>query len=401
MIQQLSLEWLNSESQIPQALWDSCFPAPYEGQWWYRSLECAHLEEQFTLTYGLISLNGEPIAIAPAFIMDVPIELVMPPIILPIVKLIGKVIPSFLYQRTFFIGSACSDEGHIGIDPIILKAQTVTQDDIFLCIQEAAETQAQKYKAAMLVWKDFPVIYHQTLASISESKNLFPLISFPSALLKLKGGNADDYINSLKESRRYPLRKKLRKALLAPLDVSIVHLPDNQTLHQLYRLFSRSYLKGKTKFEELTPEFFEFISREKEAHFIILRHQSSQEIVAFMLCFDLKEHVINKFIGIDYDAPRDWFIYFRLWIEAVNWAYKIGAKTIQSGQTAYPVKIEMGHELVHLTNFCKHRNRFMHKIYKKVASLVNWDTLDPDLAVYLKAYPEEKPVIRLSKEEKS
>ena len=401
MIQQLSLEWLNSESQIPQALWDSCFPAPYEGQWWYRSLECAHLEEQFTLTYGLISLNGEPIAIAPAFIMDVPIELVMPPIILPIVKLIGKVIPSFLYQRTFFIGSACSDEGHIGIDPIILKAQTVTQDDIFLCIQEAAETQAQKYKAAMLVWKDFPVIYHQTLASISESKNLFPLISFPSALLKLKGGNADDYINSLKESRRYPLRKKLRKALLAPLDVSIVHLPDNQTLHQLYRLFSRSYLKGKTKFEELTPEFFEFISREKEAHFIILRHQSSQEIVAFMLCFDLKEHVINKFIGIDYDAPRDWFIYFRLWIEAVNWAYKIGAKTIQSGQTAYPVKIETGHELVHLANFCKHRNRFMHKIYKKVASLVNWDTLDPDLAVYLKAYPEEKPVIRLSKEEEN
>ncbi len=79
------------------------------------------------LLTALISLNGEPIAIAPAFIMDVPIELVMPPIILPIVKLIGKVIPSFLYQRTFFIGSACSDEGHIGIDPIVLKAQTVTQ----------------------------------------------------------------------------------------------------------------------------------------------------------------------------------------------------------------------------------------------------------------------------------
>jgi hypothetical protein len=398
MIQQLSLEWLNSESQIPQALWDSCFPAPYEGQWWYRSLECAHLEEQFTFTYGLISFNGEPIAIAPAFIMDVPIELVMPPIILPIVKLISKIIPSFLYQRTFFIGSACSDEGHIGIDPKILKTQTVTQDDIFLCVQEAAEKQAQKYKAAMLVWKDFPNICHQTLHAISKSKNLFPLINFPSALVTLEGENTDDYINSLKSSRRDQFQKKLKSALPAPLDVSIVHLPDNQTLHQLYRLFSRTYLKGKTKFEELTPEFFEFISREKEAHFIILRHQSSQEIVAFMLCFDLKGHVINKFIGIDYDAPRDWFIYFRLWIEAVNWSYKIGAKTIQSGQTAYPAKIETGHELIHLTNFCKHRNRFMHAIYKKVASLVNWDTLDPDLAVYLKAYPEAKPGIQLIKD---
>ena len=400
MIQQLTLEWLNSESQIPQALWDNCFPAPYEGQWWYRSLECSHLEKQFTFTYGLISLNGEPIAIAPAFVMDVPIELVMPPLILPIVKIIGKIIPSFLYQRTFFIGSACSDEGHIGIDPKVLKNNVVTQDDIFICIQEAAEKQAKKYNAPMLVWKDFPGAFHQVLLKISKSKDLFPLVSFPSALVTLQGNKADDYIASLKSSRRQKLNKKLITAMAAPLDVSVIHLPDNQTLHQLYRLFSRTYLKGKTKFEELTPEFFEFISREKEAHFIILRHQSSHEIVAFMLCFNLGEHVINKFIGMDYDAPQDWFLYFRLWIEVVNWSYKIGANTIQSGQTAYPAKIETGHQLIPLTNFCKHRNTLMHSISKKVASLVNWDTLDQDLALYLKAYPEEKPNIETLKEEK-
>ena len=400
MIQQLTLEWLNSESQIPQALWDNCFPAPFEGQWWYRSLECSHLEKQFTFTYGLISYNGEPVAIAPAFVMDVPIELVMPPLVLPIVKLIGKVVPSFLYQRTFFIGSACSDEGHIGIDPKFLKNSGLTQDDIFICIQEAAEKQAKKYKAPMLVWKDFPGAFHQVLLKISKSKDLFPLVSFPSALVTLQGNKADDYIASLKSSRRQKLNKKLITAMAAPLDVSVVHLPDNQTLHQLYRLFSRTYLKGKTKFEELTPEFFEFISREKEAHFIILRHQSSHEIVAFMLCFNLGEHVINKFIGMDYDAPQDWFLYFRLWIEVVNWSYKIGAKTIQSGQTAYPAKIETGHQLIPLTNFCKHRNTLMHSISKKVASLVNWDTLDQDLALYLKAYPEEKPNIETLKEEK-
>ncbi|MEY3785406.1 MAG: hypothetical protein RL241_754, partial [Pseudomonadota bacterium] len=216
----------------------------------------------------------------------------------------------------------------------------------------------------------------------------------------LQGNKTDDYIASLKSSRRQKLNKKLITAMAAPLDVSVVHLPDNQTLHQLYRLFSRTYLKGKTKFEELTPEFFEFISREKEAHFIILRHQSSHEIVAFMLCFNLGEHVINKFIGMDYDAPQDWFLYFRLWIEVVNWSYKIGAKTIQSGQTAYPAKIETGHQLIPLTNFCKHRNTLMHSISKKVASLVNWDTLDQDLALYLKAYPEEKPNIETLKEEK-
>jgi hypothetical protein len=41
----------------------------------------------------------------------------------------------------------------------------------------------------------------------------------------------------------------------------------------------------------------------------------------------------------------------------------------------------------------------MHGISKKVASLVNWDTLDADLDLYVKAYPEEKPIIDPIKEE--
>jgi hypothetical protein len=41
----------------------------------------------------------------------------------------------------------------------------------------------------------------------------------------------------------------------------------------------------------------------------------------------------------------------------------------------------------------------MHGISKKVASLVNWDTLDADLELYIKAYPEEKPMVYPIKEE--
>ncbi len=400
MVQQLSLEWLNSESQIPQAIWDICFPPPYESQWWYRSLECSHLEKQFTLTYGLISYINEPIAIVPAFVMEVPIDFMMPPRALSILKFISKLIPSFLYQRTFFIGNAFSDKSAIGIDPKFLKNSICTEDDIFILIQAAAEKQAKKYNTSMVVWKDFSNISHETLLKISKSKDLFPLVSFPSTLITLKGNKTDDYIASLESSRRQKLNKKLLAAMTAPLEVSIIHLPDNQILHQLYKLFSRTYLKGQTKFEELTPEFFEFISREKEAYFIILRHQSSHEIFGFSLCFHLKEHVINKFIGVDYAAPQDWFLDFRLWIEVVNWSYSMGAKTIQSSKTLYSDKIETGHQLIPLTSFCKHQNFIVHGIIRKIASLVNWDTLNHDLAIYLKTYPEEKPIIQYLKEDK-
>jgi hypothetical protein len=33
----------------------------------------------------------------------------------------------------------------------------------------------------------------------------------------------------------------------------------------------------------------------------------------------------------------------------------------------------------------------VHWIYAKVAGTVNWDTLDEDLAIFVKAYPELQP----------
>jgi hypothetical protein len=101
--------------------------------------------------------------------------------------------------------------------------------------------------------------------------------------------------------------------------------------------------------------------------------------------------VVNKFIGIDYRSPKNWFLYFRLWQAAVDWAYSIGADSIQSGQTGYAPKIELGHDMIALTNYCTHKNKLMNRVFGKLARAVNWETLDADLAEYVKAYPELRP----------
>jgi hypothetical protein len=112
-------------------------------------------------------------------------------------------------------------------------------------------------------------------------------------------------------------------------------------------------------------------------------------MVAFMLCFDAGERLINnKFIGIDYGKPKEWLLYFRLWDAAVDWALSRGFSSIQSGQTAYAPKIEMGHRLVPLTNYCQHRYILIHAIYRAVAKMVDWSGLDGELALFLKAHPE-------------
>jgi hypothetical protein len=108
-------------------------------------------------------------------------------------------------------------------------------------------------------------------------------------------------------------------------------------------------------------------------------------MVAFMLCFHIGERVINKYIGLDYSGPREWFLFLRLFDAAVDWALARGATSLQSGQTGYPAKIEQGHRLVPLTNWARHRNPVWHRIGAYVAGRIRWQTLDDDLATYVKA----------------
>ncbi len=379
------IEWHQSVEDIPEDLWQKCFAAPYEGKWWYAALERAGLDDQFKFMYGLVSYNNKPVAIAPAFLMDVPIALVIPPALLPVFSVLGKIFPSLLYQRTFFIGSPCSDEGRVGC----VSGQDVFE--IFACINKSMRIQADALGATMRVWKDFADDQGSALNPLLKDGSLFHLVSFPGTSLRLDGKSKNDYVASLKASRRNKLKKKMKQANEAPVYVEVIAQPSTDVMDEIFGLFWQTYEKGNTKFEQLNRQFFNEISRHENSYYVVLRKNQSKEMLSFMLCFKLGEHVVNKFIGIDYSQPKEWFLYFRLWDAAVEWSYSVGATSIQSGQTGYAPKIELGNEMVPLSNYCQHRNSVVNFIYKMVARTINWNTLDPDLEIYVKAYPELKP----------
>jgi len=378
--------WFNSEAEIPAALWEICFPAPLEGQWWYQALERCGIEDQFTFRYGVVYGSNGPVAIAPVFLMNLPIRLVVPPGLLPVVNLLEKFTPRILYQKTLFIGSPCSDEGTLGVIP------GVDRLEVLRCVNRSVRVLAHSFNASLQVWKDFPAAGNEGLGELARLEGLFPLVSFPGTVVGLPGLRKEDYFASLKASRRNKLKKKLR--LIAegvPMDIEILQAPTADILDEIFALFWQTYEKGETKFERLNRNFFELIGIQPHSHFIVMRERASGDMVAFMLCFALRDRIINKFIGIDYQRPKEWFLYFRLWDAMLDWALLQGATSIQSGQTGYAPKIETGHQLVPLINYCCHRNPLMHRIIAALARTVNWHTLDDDLASYVKAYPEQKP----------
>lgn len=381
-----AVEWVNSEADIPQTMWDACFPPPLEGRWWYRALERCGIGEQFQFMYGVVRMQDQPVAIAPVFVMDVPIMLVLPPWLLPVARLIGRVAPSLLHQRTLFVGSPCSDEGTVGIVP------GTDRFAVLQCVQQALHAQARQLDAPMLVWKDFPASGNKVMEALSRSAGMFRITSFPGTIVDLPGMATEDYFAALKASRRHLLRKKLRRsAENVAVDIDIEQQPDAASMDEIFGLFWQTYEKAATKFERLNRRFFDLIAREPQSYFIILREHATGELIAFMLCFAFRDRVINKFIGIDYRRPKEWYLYFRLWKAVLEWSYSHGARSIQSGQTGYAPKIELGHKLVPLTNYCAHRNPLVHRIYAAVARTVSWQTLEADLARHIAAHPEDMP----------
>ena len=222
---------------------------------------------------------------------------------------------------------------------------------------------------------------------VAQERGLFPMISFPNTIVALPGGSKEDYLATLKSSRRNKLKKKIRLSHEnADVEIEVVKQPDEATLSRMFELYLQNFKKADVIFEILNRQFFEAVATKPAAYFIVMREKKTHEVIAFVLCFDTGKQILNKYIGIDYDRPRDEFLYFRLWEAAVDFALSRGASAIKSGQTAYEAKIEMGHTLIPLTNYCKHRNFILHAIYRAIAKRIDWTTLDEQLARYVKAH---------------
>lgn len=377
-----SVRFVASEKAIPPQLWAACFPAPLEGHWWYRALEASGLEHQFEFFYALLLRDDTPVGIAPLFVMELEVEFLIPRALVPFLAWLGKMLPTLSAPKVLMIGSPCSDEGTVGLLP------DADRRAAFTALQDAVEAEAKRRNVSMLVWKDFGATYDADLKWLAERAGLCRMISFPGTLLTLPGPHKDAYYAALTTTRRYNLKKKLKRsvAIFDPL-VESVHDPDPATIDELYALFEQTRARAKTNFEDLDRRFFEKIAKEDVSHFVILRDRETRRAVAFKLCFALGDVVINKYIGMDYSRPRDWFLYFRLTDATIDWALARGAKFIQSGQTGYSAKLGQGHALYPLSNYFKHRNAAFHGIAKWAMSKVTWATLDDDLEVHMKAHP--------------
>lgn len=376
----MQVEFVPRAEDLDEAVWRECFPPPQEGRFWYRTLETCGLEDQFSFCYARISADGRTVGIAPCFCHDVPIALVAPAPVAWALRHLAKVFPRVGYQRTFFVGSPCADEGTIGLVPGIEVRNILGE------LRHAISAKARALGAHMIVFKDVPETAVAALAAPDHGREWVSTVSYPGTILPLPTGSKDAYLRALSHNRRHNLLKKLRRSqALLKLETRVVAQPSDRELDEIFGLFLQTYTRGKTKFERLDRRFFERIRGQEPAHFILLRSPADGRLAAFMLVFVLGDRVINKFIGLDYRRDPKAFLYFRLFDAALDFAYARGARELQSGQTGYRAKFDLGHRLVPLCNVFHHDRTAVHALFRTIGRRISWKSLDDELAGHERA----------------
>jgi predicted N-acyltransferase len=239
----------------------------------------------------------------------------------------------------------------------------------------ALETRAKEARAHLIAWKGFPSPEHATFKQLA-AFGFQDVPDYPGTSMRVPR-SWEAYLSSLSGRKRYRLRKKLRQSHeAATLTTEVLRSPNAATVAEMHALYEQTYQRATNKFMRFTPAYFHRIAKADAAHFVLLREPESARIVAFMLCLIVRPRAVNGTIGLDYRFVQPWNLHFRLWEAAFRFMISTGATEVHSGQTTYRFKTDLGHELMPMTTYAKHRNplvnALMLPLMRKSMRRINW-----------------------------
>jgi hypothetical protein len=340
---------------VPQGEWDACFPGDPEGWAYYRALEQSRLAA-FSFVYFVARDAGRVVALAPAFVMHYEL--------LTLVEAKPRALPAFLWHwlrrrlalRIVCLGSPLADRCHFGFAPHLSGSE---RRRIGARILAAADAFAAGHRIGLIAAKDVSGPDGDgDLGACFAAAGFARVAGLPTAALDLPGRSADDYLASLSHATRKDVRRKLRMRDLVKIEVR--RGPEAlELVPEIFRLYERQ--RGRVRihfgeFERLTPEYFRAVLTELGKAAIVFVYWHQDQVIAFNLCLAGEGSFIDKFIGFRQPLARALNLYVLSWMTNVAFCGTHGVSRLQTGQTAYPMKVHLGSKLLPNWNYFRHRN---------------------------------------------
>lgn len=342
-------------TDIPRAQWDSLWPPDTEGYDFYAAQQDAGLDG-FEFLYLTIHAGDTLVLVAPLFVARFDMGLAMDDRGRHWLSRARRVWPGLLVWQTLFCGSPVSEKGLVAIHPAHAGSAQLLQ-----AFSKALRGLARQHRARMTVFKDFMDTDLPALAPL-RGLGWFAGDSLPTAKLDIAFATLDDYLASLGYGTRKDLRRKQRKTdKLGGVQIEAVS-DIGPFVDEAYRLYRQVHDANALHFETLTRAFFVNFTRHLPGQtvFFLYWHTppgtGQRQLVGFNFCLQHADRLVDKYIGMDYAVSRDLNLYFVSFLHNVQWCLDHGKSCYMLSQGGYPVKIQMGAQLIPLRTLTRLRN---------------------------------------------
>jgi hypothetical protein len=349
----------------------------------HRYYELTHdaLGHQFEHYYLLLQdHSGTTRAIQPFLMVNQDLVTGMPKPIRRIINRIRQRFPAALVMRMLMVGCSAG-EGHLVRDRSTGGVEWVAQ-----ALREALHPVARGFRAAMIVFKDFPKSYRKSMRPLRRA-GYARVPSMPGSRLDLNYKNFEDYLQTkLSHKTRKNLRSKYRKASAGPTVTMEVVSDITPHIDELFPLYQQVLERSQYKFEELTKSYFVQISRRmsERAFFFIWRQNG--KAVAFSSCAGHEGVLRDHYIGLDYKVALEHHLYFVTFRDIVTWAIENKYHTYYSAPLNYEPKYHLRHDLVPLDLYVRTSWNWINPLFRAVVPYLEPTRYDPMIRKFANAH---------------
>jgi predicted N-acyltransferase len=364
---------------IPRAEWDVCFPGDPECSAYYRALEESSLEP-FSWVYFVAREHGRVVAAAPAFVTDYRLDTTIQGSWKTALQPLFLHLKNFLTLRMLCLGSPLADKCHLGFAP---GFATGRRREALGHMLASVDAFAGEHGIGLVAAKDVADSDLGNGANAAFAAAGFERQpSLPNTVLAIPHGDETAYLRSLSHAARRDVRRKLKTADLVRIErrhgrAALDLVPEIFRLYEGQR--DRSGVRFE-QFEELTPAYFRHVLTEQEEAAVVFLYFYEEQLIAFNLCFHTSRLFIDKFIGFEPTRARALNLYVLSWMTNVRYCLARGIPFLQTGQTAYAMKLHLGATLLPNWNFFRHRNPIVNAALRLASPLLAADRHDRDLA---------------------
>ena len=364
---------------VPRSEWDSCFHGDPEGWSYYAALEQSELED-FSWTYFVVYEHGNVVAVAPAFVtdyrLDTPVQGAWKKALQPVLRRLKKA----LTLRMLCLGSPLTDKCHIGFGPNLAHER---RGEILSQLIVGVKAFAARHHLGLIAIKDIAdADLGHGVGTAFVAAGFARQQSLPNTILAVPPGGETGYFKSLSHAARRDVRRKLKIADLVRIERrrGIEALDFAPTMFKLYEGQRDRSRIDFDQFEKLTIEYFRQVLIELGDAAVIFLYFHEDRLIAFNLCFQTNGLLIDKFIGFKRPLARALNLYVLSWMTNVRYCIEYGIPSLQTGQTAYSMKLHLGSKLIGNWNYFHHRNPLVNAVLRLAGPLLAPDRYDAELA---------------------